>query len=273
MSDFLQRESELLGEEFGTPTGGTYATATGDDLDLDRATSAFPEISLDGSDDISIPSAPPAAPPLSSTASFASFSDFSSPPPTRQTDVKVTGDDEIEKFENEFPDIEVPTQPVSLPQQPPAFGATPTFAPQPAYSSTPILNQQIEEDEPEVIKQWREKQAEEIKARDEASRARRQETIGKAEHSIDQFYEEYAAKKERNIRENKEHEEEFLGTLNASLSQGTTWQRICDIIELQNSQSKTIARTGPGATDLTRFKEVLLRLKREGDAAPGAAGY
>ena len=61
--------------------------------------------------------------------------------------------------------------------------------------------------------------------------------------------------------------------MSASLSQGTTWQRICDVIELQNSQSKTIARSGPGATDLTRFKEVLLRLKREGDAAPGAAGY
>ncbi|KAI0828005.1 clathrin light chain [Trametes gibbosa] len=266
MSDFLQRESELLGEEFGTPTGGTYATA-GDDLDLDRATSAFPEISLDG--DFSVPSAPPVAPPLSSTASFASFSDFSSPPPPR--DVKVTGDDDIEKFENEFPDIDVPSSITSPPQ--PAFGATPTFAPQPAYSSTPILNQQLEEDEPQVIKDWREKQAEEIKARDEVSKAKRQETIGKAEGAIDQFYEEYAAKKERNIRENKELEEEFLASMNASLSQGTTWERICDVIELQNSQSKTLARTGPGATDLTRFKEVLLRLKREGTSAPGAAGY
>jgi hypothetical protein len=44
-------------------------------------------------------------------------------------------------------------------------------------------------------------------------------------------------------------------------------------MELQNSQSKTIARAGPGTTDLSRFKEVLLRLKREGDAAPGAGGY
>ena len=50
---------------------------------------------------------------------------------------------------------------------------------------------------------WKEKQAAEIKARDEASREKRQETIGKAERSIDQFYEEYAAKKERSIRENK----------------------------------------------------------------------
>ena len=102
MTDFLQRESDVLGEEFGTPTGGTYATAGGD-IDFDRAASAVPEISLDGSGDISVP---PSAPPLSTSGSF-SFDDFSTPP-QRATDVKVTGDDEIEKFESEFPDIEVP---------------------------------------------------------------------------------------------------------------------------------------------------------------------
>lgn len=71
----------------------------------------------------------------------------------------------------------------------------------------------------------------------------------------------------------REHEEEFLASLTDSLSAGTTWERIAKLIELENSQSKTIARTGAGTTDLTRFKEVLLRLKREGDAAPGAGGY
>ncbi len=54
-----------------------------------------------------------------------------------------------------------------------------------------------------VCRDWREKQAAEIKARDEASKAKREETIAKAEKAIDQFYEEYAQKKERNIRENK----------------------------------------------------------------------
>lgn len=104
MTDFLTRESELLGEEFtGTPTGGTYATAGGE-IDFDRAASAFPDISLDGSGDI--PSPTVAAPP-SKTSGF-SFDDFDSPPMERVTEVKVTGDDEIEKFENEFPDIEVP---------------------------------------------------------------------------------------------------------------------------------------------------------------------
>ena len=124
---------------------------------------------------------------------------------------------------------------MSSPLTQPTFGAAPPFAPRPqpsAFSSTPILNQPLEEEEPEVIKsvsnatqaaralracrdrssvanlccsvrQWRERQAEEIKKRDEASKAKREETIGKAERAIDQFYEEYAAKKERNIRENK----------------------------------------------------------------------
>jgi hypothetical protein len=54
-----------------------------------------------------------------------------------------------------------------------------------------------------ICRQWREKQAEEIAARDARSKEKRQETIARAEQSIDQFYEEYNAKKERTIRENK----------------------------------------------------------------------
>ena len=71
----------------------------------------------------------------------------------------------------------------------------------------------------------------------------------------------------------RDHEAEFLQKQTDFLGTGTTWERICELIELQNSQSKTLARAGQNTTDLTRFKEVLLRLKREGDAAPGAAGY
>ena len=76
-----------------------------------------------------------------------------------------------------------------------------------------------------------------------------------------------------NVLACRDSENYFLENLTNSLSTGTTWQRICDYIELENSQSKTIARSGAGTTDLARFKEVLLRLKREGDAAPGAGGY
>lgn len=76
----------------------------GDDIDFDRAASAFPDISLDGESDIPIPSqAPPAA--TRNDSSGFSFDDFDTP--QAHTDVKVTGDDEIEKFENDFPDIDM----------------------------------------------------------------------------------------------------------------------------------------------------------------------
>jgi len=135
------------------------------------------------------------------------------------------------------------------------------------------VSPQIDEGEPEPIRKWRERQEEEIRRRDEASATKKQKTIADAEKAIDDFYAEYNQKAERNIKRNKENEAEFLANLEASLSAGTTWSRIADLIELQNSQSKTLARAGPGTRDLTRFKEVLLRLKREGDTAPGAGGY
>lgn len=239
-----------------------------DEIDWDAAASAFPEISLDGD----IPTLPVTQPTQTKSSSGFSFDDFDEPKGSEN--VRVTGDDELEKFESQFPELEEsPPQP-PLVQQAPSF--TPTFAPRPqpsALSSTPILTQQIDEEEPEVIREWREKQRAEIDAREAAAKERRQSTISKAERAIDEFYEEYAKKKERNIRENKDHEAEFVQEQTAFLGSGTTWERICSLIELQNSQSKTLARAGANTTDLSRFKEVLLRLKREGDAAPGAAGY
>lgn len=71
----------------------------------------------------------------------------------------------------------------------------------------------------------------------------------------------------------RQQEAEYLASNVDALSNGTVWSRICDYIDLQNSQSKTLARTGLGTSDLSRFKEVLLRLKREGASAPGAGGY
>ncbi|KAF8161354.1 clathrin light chain-domain-containing protein [Crassisporium funariophilum] len=260
--------SDFLSSDFSSSLHGNNG---GDDIDFDRAASAFPDISLDGETDFT--SAPP--PAAGRANSGFSFDDFDSPVERNNTTVRVTQDDEIDKFESEFPDIDVGQ--VSSHRSPPQqanYGAT--FAPQPQpslFSSTPILTQNISEDEPQVIKDWREKQQAEIKARDDASKIRREETIDKAERAIEEFYENYSKKKERSIRDNKNSESEYLAEMSAALSTGTTWERICTLTELQNSQSKTIARTGAGTTDLTRFKEVLLRLKREGDAAPGAGGY
>ena len=105
MSDFLARESELLGGSFSEVTGGLSSSTNPEDIDLDAAASAFPDISLDG--DISSLPAPsaPSAPPAD-TFSFDAFDP--APRSAGRTDVKVTGDDEIEKFESNFPDIGSP---------------------------------------------------------------------------------------------------------------------------------------------------------------------
>ncbi|EJD41671.1 hypothetical protein AURDEDRAFT_115392 [Auricularia subglabra TFB-10046 SS5] len=240
-----------------------------DEIDFDAAASQFPDLDALG-DDAPIPVAAPRAGPAGAppVVNFA----FDDPPPA-QTNVKVTGDDEIEKFESEFPDIGVPASP------PPAVSQVPSFRPagtQQSYTpqaSTPYQQPAFEEEEPEVIKQWREQQQTRIAEREAAARAKREETVAKAEQAIDDFYRDYNEKKAKQIASNKIEEKHFLESLTDSLSQGTTWSRICDIIELQNSQSKTLARAGTGTTDLTRYKEVLLRLRREGEHAPGAAGY
>ena len=68
----------------------------------------------------------------------------------------------------------------------------------------------------------------------------------------------------------REEEEAFNSARADALGQGTTWERVCDLVDLKDSRSKTSTQS---KQDLTRFKEILLALKREGESAPGAGGY
>jgi hypothetical protein len=104
MSDFPD-----LGSEFATAPSSAIS-ASGGDIDFDRAASAFPDISLDGEGDFSTPNA--FSPPTigGSGGGGFSFDDFETP---SVPNVKVTGDDEIEKFEDQFPELDVPGPQVS----------------------------------------------------------------------------------------------------------------------------------------------------------------
>jgi hypothetical protein len=78
------------------------------DIDFERAASAFPDISLDGETDIpAFISPPPRSPPP--PARPFDLDAFGGSAPVRQ--VRVTGhesDDDIGKFESEFPELDVP---------------------------------------------------------------------------------------------------------------------------------------------------------------------
>ncbi len=97
----------MLGDDFSSFTTGGSASGT-TDIDLDRAASAFPDINLDDLDEpVNIPSV--VSPPVTNGFDLASFGDFGTPVggARGREDVKVTGDDEIEKFEDQFPELDV----------------------------------------------------------------------------------------------------------------------------------------------------------------------
>jgi hypothetical protein len=95
------------------------SSAVSPDIDYDRAASAFPDISLDGDSVIPTPYNAFAAPVNIGGGEF-NFDDFDSTPRENVTDVKVTGNDAIEKFEDQFPELDVPGPQVRLPSFPSA---------------------------------------------------------------------------------------------------------------------------------------------------------
>ncbi|CCO35790.1 Clathrin light chain Short=CLC [Rhizoctonia solani AG-1 IB] len=187
--------------------------------------------------------------------------DFGDPAPAPVLVHSIGGGDDLDEFERPagaFPALDG-DEGISAPlleqfESQPSFQATPEVpssfqSPAPPQFQSPAPQgpnysafAQPEEPEPEVIRQWREHQGEKIAQRDEESKHKHQETIARAEKEIDKLYEDYSSKKERTIRENKENKAKFLSSLADSLSTGTTWSRICDLIDLENSQSKTVAR-------------------------------
>ncbi|SNX82703.1 related to CLC1 - clathrin light chain [Melanopsichium pennsylvanicum] len=281
-ADFLAREREAAGvlsgdaDLFGSSSAPAAGGAMGDDFE--RSASAFPALDNDG-----IPASTAGGNAAGSTLGFG-FDD--EPEPVIAT--RVDANDEVGKFEQNFPELDdapatngngasygdtddLMSAPAPASLAPTASRSAAAVAPtQPTYS----YNYDNEpESEPEAVRAWRESQKNAIAKRDAEGERKKAEAISKAEQDIDNFYAEYNAKKEKNIAANKETEAKFQEERNKQLAEGTTWDRVTNILELKNSQSKTIARSGPGASDLGRMKEVYLKLRREGERAPGAAGY
>lgn len=76
--------------------------AFGEDDDFERAQSAFPELDDDFGGFGDAPAAPAPIPSIASEPLDFSFDPL---PASNAPPVKVTGDDEIEKFESQFPDL------------------------------------------------------------------------------------------------------------------------------------------------------------------------
>lgn len=253
-SDFLARERAALGSDassFAAP-----ADSAQHDKDYEASAAAFPD--LDGGDDDAL-------------SGFTSSAPAPAAAPTGQVggQVSVTGDNEFAAFEQEYPEIDLPSDEVRVvdgcaslapgmplgadlssspsrssptrtasttprlhllrqaslhrhrsvsrrrPRQPrrrnrresPSSSSEPHRPVPRALCSRPrpssSRDAQYANCAPTTRRSWREKQAEEIAAREEEYARKKEETIAKARNDIDNFYKEYNAKKEKAIAQNK----------------------------------------------------------------------
>jgi len=125
-----------------------------------------------------------------------------------------------------------------------------------------------EEEEPEVIKQWRERRDLSLQEREARSQEKKNETVKAAQQNIDDFYENYNSKKEKTLAQTRRDAEEFLENREDTSAGGTSWERIAKLVDLSGKGAKG----GAAGSDKAKFRELLMSLRKD-EKAPGATGY
>jgi len=174
------------------------------------------------------------------------------------------GGEEVTEFESSFPAIDTTNQHM-------ASGGTITGSGEPflpGQNQSSYSGYAEAEEDPEVIKQWRERRNIAIQHREEVSASKKAETIKAAQTAIDDFYDNYNGKKEKTIAQTRKEAEEFLASREDTSSGGTSWERIAKLVDLSGKG----ARGGASGTGKDRFRELLISLRKD-EKAPGATGY
>lgn len=170
--------------------------------------------------------------------------------------VTSNGNNDMGDFESSFPSIETGNKAVG-----PGGSVT-------GVSSLPTQQSSYQyKEEPEVLKEWRERRDLAIQHRDEVSSSKKAETVKAAQEAIDEFYENYNNKKEKQISQTQKEAQEFLKSREDTTSGGTSWERIAKLVDLSGKG------TGGGAsgTPKAKMRELLISLRKD-EKAPGASG-
>lgn len=167
-------------------------------------------------------------------------------------------------FNSQFPDISTPNEGLT-----PGVGggATTITGPSVSYNSGYAAFTE-EEEEPQVIKDWREKRDAQNAKRTEQFAQQRAETIQEAQQNIDDFYENYNNKKEKTVAQTRKDAEQFLANRQDTTSGGTSWERIAKLVDVSGKGAKG----GASGSGKERFRELLVSLRKD-EKAPGAEGY
>lgn len=162
-------------------------------------------------------------------------------------------------FEAQFPDLAAPDAGT--------LGGNTITGPSVSYNSG-YQSFAADEEEPDVIKEWRERRDAQIAKRAEQFATQREETIKEAQQNIDDFYENYNSKKDKGITQTRKEAEEFLANQEDTVSGGTSWDRIAKLVDVSGKGVKG----GAAGSGKERFRELLMTLRKD-EKAPGATGY
>ena len=169
-----------------------------------------------------------------------------------------TGGEELDimgDFETSFPAVDTSNEGV-------APGGTITGSTLPYRAAS--TSYEVEEDSA-PLREWRERRDLQIQHIDERSAAKKSETVKAAQEAIDEFYENYNNRKDKQTRKEAE---EFLKNREDTTSGGTSWERIGKLVDLSGKG----AAGGASGTSKARMRELLLSLRKD-EKAPGATGY
>jgi hypothetical protein len=89
-----------------------------------------------------------------------------------------------------------------------------------------------------------------------------------AQEAIDEFYENYNNRKDKQIAQTRKEAEEFLKNREDTTSGGTSWERSAKLIDLSGKGSSG----GAVGSGKAKMREILLSLRKD-EKAPGATGY
>ncbi|EPB86626.1 hypothetical protein HMPREF1544_06602 [Mucor circinelloides 1006PhL] len=120
----------------------------------------------------------------------------------------------------------------------------------------------LPEEEPDVVRQWRENQKQVIAKRDEEESAKKEQILNKAREDIDKFYEDYNDKKQKAIEENREREDKMLKSREESSASTNIWNSVSREFDISNAKAAYPTR------DVSRMKGIILDLRKDQNA-PG----
>ncbi|KAM9309329.1 clathrin light chain B [Pholidichthys leucotaenia] len=125
----------------------------------------------------------------------------------------------------------------------------------PTNSYAAIAQADIQRQEPESLRKWREEQKARLEALDSASKAAEAEWREKAKKELEDWHVHQTEQMEKNKANNRASEEALLAETDSD-SPGSEWERVarlCDFNPKTNKQAK----------DVSRMRSVLISLKQQ----------